>query len=239
MDEQMANWMDRLMVERLGRKGLIPRIYNLPNSRTGPQRALEPLEMRKKKIDNGRGWNPVLRKPDLIQTFFSSFFFPSSHGTFRSINMWLGFPWYLLLQSLLGWLFKYLQSAEMLLIFPKPLTSLPPLWRGKLGKSPSASSSINHSAFCQGQACRPQATTGPSSQTHPRQPRKVSRSRSGIQWLEAGGWMRWLFVVPTRGFRDCHPQSWPSAQISRPMSSGEAHKDYTQSLLPASLLEGG
>lgn len=43
---------------------MIPYICNLPSSHTDPQGGWEPLEMR-----NGKDWNPVLRKPDPIQTF--------------------------------------------------------------------------------------------------------------------------------------------------------------------------
>lgn len=127
-----------------------------------------------------------------------------------------------------------------MLIFHKPVTSLPPLWRGKLGKSPSASTSTNYSRLCQGQASRPRQPQDPALEHIPDSPGRSPEASlmSRIQWLEAGGWMRWVFVVPTRGFRDHHPQSWPSAQICRSMASGEAHKGCVQSLLPATLLEG-
>lgn len=83
------------------------------------------------------------------------------------------------------------------------------------------------------QASRPRGTTAPGSRAISDSPGGTPEASLplGTRWLEAGGRMRWLFVVPAPGFRDSRPQRWPPAQIRRSVSSGDvAERCPTQSL---------
>lgn len=51
--------------------------------------------------------------------------------------------------------------------------------------------------------------------------------------------MRWLFVVPTPGFRDCHPQSWPLPRSEGLCLQGKrVRAAHTVSSLPPSWKAG-